>query len=179
MQASVFIATSLDGFIARENGDIEWLTAFGDPTKDARDYGYNDFMKSVDVLIMGRNSYEKVLTFGAWPYGSKPVVVLSSKGVAIPENISATVESMSCSPHELIGRLAKRGAGHLYIDGGKTIQGFLNAGLITQIIITRIPTLLGRGIPLFGLLHRDIMLKHLNTVQFESGLMQSKYEVLA
>lgn len=179
MKASVFIATSLDGFIAREDGDIEWLTAYGEPTQDSEDYGYKEFMDTVDVLVMGRNSYEKVLAFGDWPYGKKQVVVLSSKSVAIAEEIADTVEWMSGSPQEIVQKLAERGAKHLYVDGGKTIQGFLNEGLINQLIITQIPILLGRGIPLFGPLKNDIRLKHIQTRTFENGLVQSSYEVIS
>lgn len=175
MKASVFIATSLDGFIARENGDLDWLpTGHGD---GGEDYGYKAFMETVDVLIMGRNTYEKVLTFGAWPYETTPVIVLSSRPLAIPTHLSATVESISAAPAELVARLAARGARHLYIDGGKAIQGFLDAGLIQRLIITRVPVLLGRGIPLFGPLHRDSVLRHIDTRHFPNGLVQSEYEV--
>ena len=176
MKASVFIAASVDGYIARENGDIDWLTVDGDEEK-SEDYGYQEFMDSVDVLVMGRHSFEKVLTFGEWPYGDKRVVVLSSRPLEIPDDIADTVESKSCSAAELIEQLSKQGAKHLYVDGGKTIQGFLNAGLIQQIIITRIPILLGSGIPLFGPLYEDIKLRHIETRSFANGLVQSKYEV--
>ena len=176
MKASVFIATSLDGFIARENGDIDWLPS-PDSNASDEDYGYKEFMATVDVLVMGRKTFEKALTFGKWPYGSKPVVVLSSGPVQVPGKIAESVEAMSCSPTELVSRLAERGAGHLYIDGGKTIQGFLDAGLIQQIIITRVPTLIGSGIPLFGPLKHDIKLRHIETRQFASGFVQSKYTV--
>jgi dihydrofolate reductase len=134
-------------------------------------------MDSVDVLVMGRNTYEKVLTFGAWPYGKKPVVVLSRGSVQVPDNIAETVAVKSCSPTELVNALAEWGARHLYIDGGKTIQGFLNAGLINQLIITTIPILIGNGIPLFGPLDGDIKLRHVETHQFSSGFVQSRYEV--
>lgn len=177
LKASVFIATSLDGFIARENGDIDWLSGVAG-SGSSEDYGYKEFMASVDVLVMGRKTFEKVLTFGEWPYGSKPVVVLSSGPVQVPKEIAQHVESMSCSPAELVSRLAERGVGHLYIDGGKTIQGFLDAGLIQQIIITRTPILIGSGISLFGPLQRDIKLRHIDTQQFASGFVQSRYEVV-
>ena len=148
MKTSVFIATSLDGFIARPDGGLDWL---GDPPEDgAEDYGHKKFMDTVDVLVMGRNTYEKVLTFSEWPYGSEPVVVLSHHPLQIPESITEFVETMSCSPVELVSLLSERGAKHLYVDGGKTIQSFLEAGLIQRLIITRIPVLIGGGIPLFG-----------------------------
>ena len=176
MKGSVFIATSLDGFIARENGDVDWLEDTGE--ESGEDYGYKEFMGTVDVLVMGRNTYEKVLAFGQWPYGDQPVVVLTNRSLDIPEHIAKSVETMSCLPEELVKHLSKRGAKHLYIDGGKTIQGFLSARLIQRLIITRIPVLIGTGIPLFGPLFRDIKLRHIETRQYPSGLVQSEYEVL-
>lgn len=177
MKASVYIATSVDGFIAREDGSVDWL-----PTGEGaggEDYGYQDFMNSVDALVMGRNTYEMVLSFGgAWPYGEKPVVVLTTQQLDIPENISNTVSVLSGSPSEVVQRLAERGYQHLYIDGGKTIQGFIRAGLIQTLIITRIPVLLGSGLPLFGAIPQDINLLHHETLQFDSGFTQSKYEIL-
>lgn len=177
MEATVYIATSLDGFIARKNGDIDWLPS-GENAEGTEDYGYQEFIDSVDVLVMGRNTYELTLSFDSWPYGEKPVVVLSSKQVDIPNNIAKTVESMCASPQEVVSCLAERGFKHLYIDGGKTIQGFLSKGLIKQLIITKVPILIGTGIPLFSSLPHDVKLHHLETRQFENGLVQSKYEVI-
>lgn len=177
MNASVYIATSLDGFIAREDGAIDWLMPHSQ-TADGEDYGYRAFMDTVDVLVMGRHTYELVRTFGGWPYGSTPVVVLSSRGVEIPEALAGTVECMSASPGEVVRRLARRGAGHLYVDGGKTIQGFLAEGLIQRLIITRVPVLIGTGIPLFGTVPQDIHLRHVETRSYPSGLVQSEYEVI-
>jgi dihydrofolate reductase len=178
MKASVFIATSLDGYIARENGDIDFLSGDASPNPD-EDYGFQTFFDSVDALVMGRHSFEKVLSFGEWPYRVKPVFVLSSKHVAIPDELSDRVEVMSCSPAECCSLLAKRGMDHLYIDGGNTVQRFLQAGLIQTLIITTIPVLIGSGIPLFGSLVHDIKLKHVHTQHFDSGLVQSRYEVIA
>jgi dihydrofolate reductase len=176
MKASVYIATSLDGFIAREDGDIDWL---GETTgEDGEDYGYKKFMDTVDVQVMGRNTYETVLSFAEWPYGDNHVVVLSSRPIDIPESMAKSVEAMSCSAAELVERLEKSGAKHLYIDGGKTIQSFLDAGLIQRLIITRIPVLIGRGIPLFGPTQTDIKLRHIETRSFPDGLTQSEYEVV-
>src|SRR6478672_9003921 len=120
MRASVYIATSLDGFIAREDGALDWLPA---PGGDAggEDYGYRDFMASVDALVMGRHTFELALSFGAWPYAGKPVVVLSSRPAAIPPSLASSVEWLSGSPSEVVRRLAARGAEHLYVDGGRTI----------------------------------------------------------
>jgi dihydrofolate reductase len=176
MKVSVFIATSLDGFIARTNGDIDWL---GEPQEDGEDQGYNNFIDSIDCLVMGRNSYEKVLSFGiTWPY-EKPVVVLTNRPLDIPTELASSVETMSGSPDEIVAKLSSRGAQHLYIDGGRTIQLFLDAGLVQRLIITRIPILLGAGIPLFGSLRQDIKLRHIETRAFKDGNLQSEYEVIS
>ena len=176
MKASVYIATSLDGFIARENGDVDWLSR-GDIEGSAEDHGFHEFMESVDTLVMGCKTFEMVVSSGKWLYGNKQVIVLSSRPIQIPRDLAETVESQSCSPTELVKQLSERGAKHLYIDGGKTIQGFLNAGLIQQIIITRIPIIIGKGIPLFGPVNRDMKLQHIETRSFANGFVQSRYEV--
>ena len=175
---SVFIATSLDGFIAKPDGDIEWLHADFGPS-DGGDYGYKTFIDSVDAIVMGRNSYEKVLSFGGkWPYEVKKVIVLSSGRLDIPGKISSTVSAMSGGPHQIVRQLANEGYAHLYIDGGLTIQKFLEAGLIQKLIITRIPVLLGEGIPLFGPLSGEKKLRHISTSSYTNGFVQSTYEVL-
>jgi len=180
VKVTVYIATSLDGFIARPDGAIDWLPQGGDDgggDGGGEDYGYKTFMATVDALVMGRHTYEKVLTFGGWPYGSKPVVVLSSKPVPIAPDITATVEAMSGTPAEVVERLAARGYRHLYLDGGQTIQRFLATGLVDRLIVTRIPVLIGEGIPLFGRVPRDVPLRHVQTRSFPSGLVQSEYEI--
>ncbi|MBI4056720.1 MAG: dihydrofolate reductase [Elusimicrobia bacterium] len=174
MRASAYIGTSLDGFIARANGDIDWLP----DGSGGEDWGYKAFFKSVDALVIGRKSFEKVLSFKKWPYGNKPVVVLSRRRLTIPKRIAQTVESSSSSPAKLVRQLSQRGFKHVYVDGGKTIQGFLNAGLIQEITITKLPILIGKGIPLFGPTQHDIKLRHLGTKQFANGFVQSKYQVL-
>lgn len=177
LKASVFIATSLDGFIARENGDVDWLPPPGADGTD-EDYGYKAFIDSVDVLLMGRRTFEKALSFGEWPYGQKPVIVLSRRTLKIPKHLARSVEVMWGAPEDLVQELAGRNFMHAYIDGGKTIQGFLERGLIQQLIITRVPILIGDGIPLFGPLALDIKLRHVHTRQFGSGLVQSRYDVM-
>ena len=179
MKISVYIATSLDGFIARENGDLDWLSGSdGDEDSTGEDFGYHQFMESVDVLVMGRNTYETVIGFGKWLYGEKRVIVLSNKEIEIPEKLAENVASRSCSPVELVDELLESGAKHLYIDGGKTIQGILNAGLIQEMIITKVPVLLGSGIPLFGELDSDKKLRLIESRSFDSGFVQSKYETI-
>jgi dihydrofolate reductase len=134
-------------------------------------------MDSVDVVVMGRNTYEMVLASGQWPHGGKRVVVLSSKLSEIPEESPDTVELRSCSPAELVRDLLESGAQHLWVDGGRTIQGFLNAGLIHEIVVTRVPVLIGSGIPLFGRVDKDLKLRHIDTRSFANGFVQSRYEV--
>jgi len=174
IKASVFIATSLDGFIARVNGDLDWLTG-AESGSTEQDYGYQEFMNTVDTIVMGRNTFELVLTFDTWPYSGKKVVVLSSGPNAVPPHLRDNVEWLSLPPQQLVERLADQGATHLYVDGGKTIQGFLNAGLINELTITRVPILIGTGVPLFGPLNHDVKLTHIATRQFENGFVQSKY----
>ena len=181
MKISVYIATSLDGFIAREDGSLDWLPGSdGEPVDDGNneDYGYHTFMETVDVLIMGRNTYEMVLGFGPWAYGEKKVIVLSKSLKELPSELPDVVELTSCSPDEIVKRLEASGYKHAYIDGGLTIQSFLKADLIDEITITRIPVVIGRGIPLFGPLAKDYWLKHIETKSFDNGFVQSRYEIV-
>jgi dihydrofolate reductase len=172
MTVSVFIGVSVDGFIARANGDLDFL-----PEGGGEPHGYDEFMASVDALVIGRQTFEKVLTFEAWPYGKKRVVVLSSRPVDLSAAAGGVVEQMAGSPAEIVSRLAASGATHLYIDGGITIQRFLRDGLIQRLIITRVPVLIGDGIPLFGTLPRDVRLNHVMTRHYPSGLVQSEYHI--
>ena len=174
MTVSVFVGTSLDGFIARQNGDLDWLPAGGGEA-----HGYNEFIAGVDAIVIGRKTFETVLTFGEWPYGEKRVVVLSSHPVDFSVVHGGVVEQMAGPPDEVVSRLAASGAHHLYVDWGITIQRFLRAGLIQRLIITRVPVLIGSGIPLFGTLPRDIRLRHVATQQYPSGLVKSEYAVAA
>ena len=173
MTVSVFVGASLDGFIARPNGDLDWL-----PPGGGEPHGYDEFIASVDALVIGRKTFEKVLTFEAWPYGDKRVVVLSSRPVDLSAaGGGAVVEQMAGPPAEIVTRLAASGAHHLYVDGGITIQGFLRAGLIQRLIITRVPVLIGDGIPLFGALPHDVRLRHVATQHYPSGLVRSEYQI--
>lgn len=177
MRASVFIATSLDGFIARPDGGLDWLPPIGEPGSPDGDYGYGDFMATVDALVMGRRTYDVALTFGSWFYGQTRVVVLTNRAAESPPGHASTVEFMSGAPREIAARLEDDGAEHLYVDGGRTIQAWLSAGLIQRFIITRIPVLLGDGIPLFGPLDEDVPMTHAGTRAFSNGLVQSEYTV--
>jgi dihydrofolate reductase len=177
----VFIATSLDGYIAREDGDISWLEpAASDPGKVERqeDYGYAAFIENMDGIVMGRGTYEKALTFGAWPH-EKPVVVLSQKlaTAQVPGQLHGKVQFSSLSPHEIAAALHAQNWRRIYVDGGKVVQAFLRQNLISEMTITRIPILIGSGIPLFGFLQHDVRLKHLTTRSYLSGFVQSRYMV--
>ena len=168
----VYIATSLDGFIATLDGGIDWLNEI--PNPDGSDYGFADFMSGIDALVMGRKSFEKVLSFGVWPY-DKPVFILSTGNVDIPEELESKIEIIKGSPKEIVSQLKNLGHQNLYVDGGKTIQGFLEADLIDEMIITKVPILLGSGIPLFGKLSQKMQFTHKKTETLNSMLVKSHY----
>jgi dihydrofolate reductase len=128
--------------------------------------------------LRGRKTFETVRSFAVWPYGEKRVVVLSSRPVDLSVVREGVVERMAGPPAEIITRLADTGAQHLYVDGGTTIQRFLRAGLIQRLIITRVPILIGEGIPLFGTLPHDIRLRHVATHHYPSGLVKTEHEVV-
>jgi dihydrofolate reductase len=173
MIASVFVGTSVDGFIARPDGGLDWLPVEAEP------HGYDEFIASVDTIVIGRNTYEIVLGFDSWPYGEKRVVVLSSRSLDLSAARArgGVIEQMGGAPPEIVATLASSGAQHLYVDGGVTVQRFLREGLIDRLVITRVPVLIGQGIPLFGTLPHDIRLEHVATRQFPSGLVQSEYRI--
>jgi dihydrofolate reductase len=172
MTVSVFIGTSVDGFIARPNGDLDFL-----PPGGGEPHGYDEFIASVDALVIGRKTFETVAAFAAWPYGRKRVVVLSSRPLDLSRARGGIVEQMAGPPADIVSRLAASGAHHLYVDGGITIQRFLRAGLIHRLIITRVPVLIGDGVPLFGKLQSDIRLRHIATQHYPSGLVKTEYQV--
>jgi dihydrofolate reductase len=174
MKVSVFVGTSVDGFIARRNGALDFLPAGG-----GEPHGYDEFMATVDALVIGRKTFETVLAFPSWPYGEKRVVVLSSRALDFSAVRGGVVEQMAGAPAEIVAKLAARGVRHIYVDGGITVQGFLRAGLVQRLTITRVPVLIGEGIPLFGSLPRDIRLRHVATQAYASGLVKSEYEVVA
>ena len=175
MSNFIYIATSIDGFIAKKDGGIDWL--FEVPNPDSSDFGFSDFIKNIDAIVMGRNTYELVLTFGNWPY-NKPVFVLSKTLKSVPNNLSDKVEILNGNPNFVVKELNSRNYLNLYIDGGKTIQEFLKQELIDEIIITRIPILLGEGIPLFDILTKDQKYEHIKTDVFNNALVKSHYRRL-
>jgi dihydrofolate reductase len=172
MIVSVFIGTSVDGFIARPHGELDFL-----PPGGGEPHGYDDFIASVDVLVIGRKTFESVLAFPDWPYADKRVVVLSSRPVNLSAAPVGKVEQMGGPPAEIVAKLEATGAHHLYVDGGITVQRFLRAGLVQRLIITRVPVLIGEGIPLFGALPHDIWLQHVATQHYPSGLVKTEYRV--
>ncbi|WKW35884.1 dihydrofolate reductase family protein [Enterobacter mori] len=171
----VFIAVSLDGYIARQDGDIGWLLQRDDPTED---HGYDAFIADKEWIVMGRGSYEKVLTFDEWPY-DRPVLVLSRQlaDAAVPMALKGKVEFSCRSPHDALADLATRNVHRVYIDGGQLIQSFLREGLVSDMVITTVPVLIGSGKPLFGYLPQDIDLTLISSRSFPSGLVQSRYRM--
>ena len=177
-ECAVFVGVSLDGFIARSNGDLDWL--MGEGGGDSAEYGYNEFIAGIDAIVMGRKTFEKVLTFDKWYYGAKRVVVLSRHPLElrIAHARGGVVEQMAGTPAEIVSTLSASGANRLYVDGGITIQEFFRARLIHRLIISRLPVLIGQGIPLFGSLPHDIRLSHIETRTFPGGMVQSEYRIL-
>lgn len=171
----VYIATSVDGMVARSNHQIDWLMK-QDTTGE--DHGYDEFMDSVDGIVMGRGSYENVLTFGEWPY-KKPVVVMSKtlKPQDIPAGIKDKIHLTDLDPPELMQSLEKDGWSRAYIDGGKVVQSFIKCGLIEDFVLTTVPILIGDGIRLFGDIDKDIDLEFVNSKSFKSGLVQNYYRI--
>ena len=174
MKTIVYIATSIDGFIARKNGDIDWLSKY---ESNEIYESYNEFIASIDAIVIGRGTFEKVLSFPEWPYRKK-VFVISSQMKNIPEKLEGKVSLVSMYPKEIISHLSGLGYSNIYVDGGKVVQSFLKEDLIDEMIITRAPVLIGSGIPLFGYLEKDINFKHTKTNAYSNGLVMSFYERL-
>lgn len=173
MMVSVFVGTSVDGFIARPNGGLDFL-----PPGGGEPHGYNEFIATVDAIVIGRKTFETVLGMKQWPYPDKQVIVLSSRVIDL-SSARGSVEQMAGPPAEILSQLAASGVHHVYLDGGNTIQGFLRAGLVHRLVITRVPVLIGDGISLFGSLPHDIPLHHIATRHYPSGLVQSEYQITA
>ena len=173
MRASVFIACSLDGYIADPNNDLQWLISI--PNASGSDFGYKEFVNGVDCLLMGRNTFEFVLGFGQWPY-EKPVFVASSSLTAPPAGYEDKVSIVSGAPKELLAAIEKTGCRNIYVDGGALITCFLEDDLIDDMIITRTPQLLGAGYPLFGALSRGSIWKKTSTRELNDYLVQTRYE---
>jgi len=174
---SAFIATSFDGFIARLNGKLDWLNEAAGEDK-SEDYGYQQFVASVDCIVLGRNSFEKVAAFSQWPYEKTPVIVLSRHLKSIPPALEDKASLFSGEVELLAVELQSRGFKRVYVDGGATIQSFIRAELLDDITVTQIPVLLGKGIPLFAEVAKDVKLKLLRSQAYASGFVQSSYQIL-
>jgi dihydrofolate reductase len=175
MRASVFVGASLDGFIARLDDTLDFLKSEGG--EEVGPHGFEEFFATVDALVMGRRTYDVVLAFDSWPYGEKPVFVLSHRPLAAAPS-GARVERLEGDPAAVIAELGRRGFGHLYVDGGAVIQQFLRAGLVQRLVVTRVPVLIGSGIPVFGPVDRDVPLRLVASRALPGGAVQSEYEVL-
>lgn len=172
MKTIVYIGTSLDGFIARADGDLDWLTQFAD---DDAIHAYEEFMKRIDAIIIGRGTFEKILSFPSWPY-EKKAFVLSSSLKQLPDTLRDKATLLSMKPRELLSYLSGMGFSSVYVDGGKVIQGFLKEDLIDELIISKVPVLIGNGIALFGFLGADLPFKHIKTEVQSNGLVRSYYK---
>jgi len=176
MKVSVFIATSLDGYIAKSDGSIDWLMDKRYEL-EGEGFGYQELYDACDLLVMGRNSFEKVASFDEWPYPGKRVIVLSRTLQTLTKEID-NVELFSGSVTALIEMLTMQDSTHIYIDGGQVVQSFLEEGVVTDMTITTIPILLGEGINLFGALSHEKHLKLTSAKGYDNGFVQSIYEVI-
>jgi dihydrofolate reductase len=175
MKLSVFCGVSVDGFLARPDDALDFLS-----TGEQEPHGFSEFLASVDVVVIGRRTFEVVMKLGHLGlYGKKPIIVLSSRPIDLSSSKDATVARMAGEPGEIVEHLESRGFKHGYVDGGIAIQRFLAAGCIDRITITRVPVLIGTGIPLFGPVRHDIKLRHIATSSLSGGLVQSEYEAVA
>ncbi|MFC4994160.1 dihydrofolate reductase family protein [Rubritalea tangerina] len=168
----VYIAASLDGYIATEDGGVEWLDCV--PNPEGSDLGFAAFMERVDALLMGRNTFEKVVSFGVWPY-EKPVFVLSASLKQVPEGYEGKVDLVSGALAEVIGKLEGKGFKKLYVDGGKLIQSLLREDRVDRLIVSRIPVLLGSGISLFGELSEPLHWQHIKSDVLLGEIVKSEY----
>ncbi|WP_281226317.1 dihydrofolate reductase family protein [Flavobacterium aquiphilum] len=173
MRTIAYIGTSLDGFIARKNGEIDWLIQFD---SEEINQSYAKFSSGIDAILMGSGTFKKVLTFPDWFYHQK-VFVLSSQIKTVPDNLKDKVTILSMPPKQALIYLSEKGYSNIYVDGGKVIQSFLKENLLDELIVTKVPMLIGNGIPLFGELDHDIPLEHLKTNLFANGLVMSHYKI--
>lgn len=177
-KCAVFIATSLAGFIARKDGQIDWLNQANAVVPAGEDCGFSAFMSTIDVLVMGRNTFEQVLSFGQWPYGSTPVIVMSRSLRSLPANVPPGVSLSAENPADLVERLNNQGVKRIYVDGGLTIQIFMENNLINEMTITVVPIIIGSGIPLFREVKRDIHLELISSQAYDFGFVQTTYRVV-
>lgn len=168
---SIYIAASIDGYIARNDGSLDWLE-YGHEGDE--DYGFKKFINGIDALVLGRNTYEVVSGFGEWPYKGKRVIVLSNR----LKEVRKEAELFCGQLTDLASMLYSEGIRHVWVDGGITVSKFLEAGLVDDITISVIATVLGSGIPLFSTMNREHKCRLISTQSYPSGLVQLKYEVV-
>lgn len=175
MKAIANIATSVDGYISRPDGRIDWLQASGSGA--AQHYDFASLLRGIDALVIGRRTYDQALSFGRWPYGDKRVVVLSHGYVHVPGALARTVEFSPQSPGAVLQRLAWDGMARVAVNGGATIRSFLRDHLLAELTITRVPILLGAGVPLFEGLDAEVQLELLSVEALDDGLVQTRYRI--
>ena len=170
----VFVGKSLDGFIAGKNGELDWLDMIPNPEQNGM--GYYDLMEEIDAIVMGKTTFETVISFDIdWPY-KKHVFVLSHSLNKIPETLKEKVTLLKGNEKDILNVIHNKGFHNLYIDGGKTVQNFLKADLIDELRISTIPILLGDGIPLFDILPKSLVFNHVKTEVFLDQIVQSHYQ---
>src|SRR5215218_5551471 len=175
---SVFLGMSVDGFIARPDGDIEWLTGGAEPQAGpddggGGDFGFAEFVAGTDALCMGRSTYDVIAPFGEWPYQGRPVHVMSTtlepgadRRITVHRSFDDAVEALSAAGYRRV-----------YVDGGRTVHQFLRAGLIADLTLSRVPVLIGTGHTPFGGFPADIPLEHVRTQTFPGGMVHTTYRV--
>jgi dihydrofolate reductase len=182
--AAVFLGMSVDGFIARLDGDLSWLTGESSPPDDGQasapddgaggDFGFGDFVTTVDAVLMGRSTYSFIAPFEDWPYEGRPVHVLST---TLAEGTDTRI-TVHRSFEQAVDALSAAGYRRVYVDGGRTVHAFLAAGLVGELTLSRVPVLIGTGLTPFGPLPHDLRLEHVATRDYSSGMVQSTYRVL-
>ena len=176
----VFLGMSVDGFIARLDGDIAWLTGGADENSgpddgEGGDFGFAEFLSGIDALVMGRATYDVIAPFGEWPYQGRPVHVLSTT----LEPGADTRITLHRTFDEAVAAVTAAGYRRVYVDGGRTVHQFLRAGLVADLTLSRVPVLIGTGHTPFGELAADIPLAHERTRTFPGGMVQSTYRVVS
>ncbi len=167
-RVSVFIAQSLDGYIATDEDSLDWLMAAG---AEGEDYGFDAFLADVDLVAMGSSTYDFIKDFPELPYGGRPVHVFTTRALGPREGF----DFYATTPLEAVARWQEQGMGHVYIDGGTVISQFLDAGLVDEITLTTVPLLLGSGKPLFHRIGRSTPLRLVDHEVFGSGMVSSRY----
>lgn len=172
MKVTYYVASSLDGYIAREDGDVSWLETLDISMEDT---GYNEFYSTVDALVMGRKTYEMIVSFGAWPYGDKPVWICSSNSITAIEGCNLKVGR---KPKEVYSAAKEMNIKHLWLVGGGSLaSSFLETNVLTNISLSLMPILLGSGIKLFGEVPSPVNINKVSEKIHASGMLQLEYSI--